>query len=211
MDEWIDALDAAGEKTGEVVLKSVAHRDGLWHGCFHCWVFGRDEAGEPYLLLQRRSLEKETWPGELDVTVGGHLGAGESPLDGRREIEEEIGLRVEPRRLVPLGARKIEREIPAPKGSTSNSGMDREFHHVFLLFDSTPPENLVLQREEVHSVLSLTIPDAERLAEGEEFPATEFRQGVAGRPTRVSLAEVVGEEGDYLGSVISSACATFFR
>ena len=148
----VDVRDReSGERTGEVVWKSEAHRRGLWHRCFHCWIFGAD-AGEPYLLVQRRSVTKDTWPGYLDVTAAGHLGAGEEPLDGLREVEEELGLRVDPGRLVPLGTRRVEQRIPA--------GLDRELQDVFLLRDDTPPGNLRLQREEVDAVLGIHLDDA---------------------------------------------------
>src|ERR671917_377217 len=94
MDELVDVRDGgSGERTGEVVWKSEAHRLGLWHRCFHCWVFGADDGGS-YLLVQRRSTTKGTWPGYLDVTAAGHLGAGEEPLDGLQEEEVEAVLRI---------------------------------------------------------------------------------------------------------------------
>src|SRR3712207_3787607 len=167
MDERVDVLDANGKPTGEVAWKSEAHRLGLWHRCFHCWVSGTDASGEPYLLIQRRAAQKDTWPGYLDVTAAGHLGAGEGPLDGLRELEEELGLRVEPERLIPLGSRRSEQEIPG--------GCDREFHDIFLLFDPTPPERMRLQAEEVEALLSLCLVDAEALSES--APAVEYAGG----------------------------------
>ena len=87
MDELVDIRDAeTGKPTGGVVWKSEAHRRGLWHRCIHCWIFGVD-AGEPYLLVQRRAATKDTWAGYVDLTAGGHLATGEEPLDGLREVE----------------------------------------------------------------------------------------------------------------------------
>jgi isopentenyldiphosphate isomerase len=137
VDELLDVLDDLGRPTGEVVYKSEAHRRGLYHHCFHCWIAGQDAVG-PYLLVQRRAAAKDTWPGYLDVTAAGHLQSGEEPvMGGLRELEEELGLRVDPGRLAPLGTRRIEQEI--------SQGCDREFHDVFLLLDSTPPRDLRLQ------------------------------------------------------------------
>ena len=198
MDERIDVLDESGGPTGEVVWKSEAHRRGLWHRCFHCWVFGTDgAAGKPYLLVQRRASGKDTWPGRLDVTAAGHIGAGEEPLGGGlRELEEELGLRVEGERLVPLGTRRVDLPIPA--------GRDREFHEVFLLFDASPPGDLRLQREEVEAVLGLALDAAERLGAGESVPATEYaRDGAVG--TTVGLADFVPNYDDYLPRVAGAA------
>ena len=197
MDERIDVLDEWGGRTGEVVWKSEAHRRGLWHRCFQCWICApaTDEGG-PFLLVQRRAAGKDTWPGCLDVTVGGHLAAGEEPLDGLREVEEELGLRVDPGRLVPLGARRFELEIPG--------GLDREFQHVFLLTDETPPEDLRLQREEVEAVLRLSLDDAETLRNSGSAPAREYPAG-APFDTRVGPGDFVPHTDDYVRLVVLAA------
>lgn len=196
MDERIDIVDEAGRPTGEVAWKSEAHRSGLLHRCFHCWVAGRDEAGVPYLLVQRRAAAKDTWPGRLDVTAAGHLGAGEEPLEGGlRELEEELGLRVDPERLLPLGTRRVDLEIP--------QGRDREIHDIFLLLDDTPPERLRLQREEVESVLQIRLEDAEYLDAG-GVEAMEYAGRITA-PVLVRPSDFVPSEEDYLRRVAGAA------
>ncbi len=95
MDEKVDVRNERGERTGRVAWRSEAHRMGLWHRCFHCWIAAPGTAsGGPYLFVQRRAAGKDTWPNKLDVTIGGHLEAGESMLEGGlREVEEELGPR----------------------------------------------------------------------------------------------------------------------
>jgi len=196
VDELLDVLDERGRLTGEVVWKSEAHRRGLWHHCFHCWIAGED-AGSPYLLVQRRAAAKDTWPGYLDVTAAGHLQSGEEPLGGGlREIEEELGLKVESDRLVPLGTRRIEQEIP--------EGCDREFHEVFLLLDPTPPEDLRLQEGEVEAVLRIGLGDMEKLGAAGGVPAMEYAEGEASA-TLVRLSDFVPNEDDYLRRVAGAA------
>jgi 8-oxo-dGTP pyrophosphatase MutT (NUDIX family) len=196
VDELLDVLDGLGRPTGEVAWKSEAHRRGLWHRCSHCWVYGTD-AGGPYLLVQRRAATKDTWPGRLDVTAAGHLRSGEEPLGGGlRELEEELGLRVTPGRLIPLGTRRIEQQIP--------EGCDREFHDVFLLLDPTPPEDLRLQEGEVEAVLRVGLEDAERLGVGDGALAVEYAEGEAST-TRVGLSDFVPNEDDYLRRVAGAA------
>lgn len=196
MDELIDVRDDAGERTGEVVWKSEAHRLGLWHRCFHCWVFGRDEDAGPYLLVQRRAAVKDTWPGYLDVTAGGHLAAGEEGLDGLREVEEELGLRVGPNRLASLGTRRVELEIPA--------GVDREFYDVFLLADDTDPRDLRLQKEEVESVVRIGFDDVETLLDEGSAPAREYPEGES-FDTRVGIESFVPHMEGYLRPVVRAA------
>lgn len=195
MDERIDVLDELGRFTGEIAWKSEAHRLGLWHRCFHCWIFGSDSAG-PYLLVQRRAAAKDTWPGYLDVTAAGHLAAGEEPLDGLRELEEELGLRVSPDSLIPLGTRRAEQEIPV--------GRDREFHEVYLLRDATPARDLRLQREEVASVVRISLEAAEGLRPGGSAPAEEFVDGES-LSIAVGLSDFVPNEDGYLPRVARAA------
>ena len=195
VDELLDILDESGRPTGEVLEKSEAHRLGLWHRCFHCWICGSDAAG-PYLLLQRRAAAKDTWPGYLDITAAGHLSAGEKTLDGLREIEEELGLQVNPDRLVPLGTIKIEQQLP--------TGYDRELHEIFLLRDDTPPEKLHLQKEEVESVFRLNLDDVKTLYATGEAPAHEYKQGNRST-TRIHLTEFVPQNENYLAQIASAA------
>jgi isopentenyldiphosphate isomerase len=196
VDELLDVLDEFGRLTGEVAWKSEAHRRGLWHRCAHCWVYGAD-AGEPYVLVQRRAATKDTWPGRLDVTAAGHLRSKEGALEGGlRELEEELGLRVGPGRLVPLGTRRIEQEI--------QEGFDRELHEVFLLFDSTLPEDLRLQEGEVEAVLRIGLGDAEALDERGGAPAEEYA-GDRVSATRVRPEDFVPNDDDYLRRVAVAA------
>jgi isopentenyldiphosphate isomerase len=195
VDELLDILDESGLPTGQVVPKSEAHRLGLWHRCFHCWICGSDPGGS-YLLLQRRAGTKDTWPGYLDVTAAGHLAAGEETLDGLREVEEELGLRIEPERLIPLGTRRVEQEIPG--------GCDRELHEVFLVSDATPLGDLRLQKEEVEAVFRLDLDDVEALYEEGSAPAREYAEGRTSA-TRIHLAEFVPKEEGYLRRVAGAA------
>jgi isopentenyldiphosphate isomerase len=200
VDELVDIRDAeTGKPTGEVVWKSEAHRRGLWHRCIHCWIFGVDAgSGEPYLLVQRRAATKDTWPGYVDLTAGGHLATGEETLDGLREVEEELGLRVGPDRLVPLGTRRAEQRIP--------EGFDREFQDVFLVRDDTPPGDLRLQREEVEAVLGIGLDDAEALGAAGSAPAREYRDGEASE-VQVHISDFVPDTDDYLRRVAVAARA----
>jgi len=48
---------------------------------------------EGQLFLQKRSMEKDVQPGKWDMSVGGHVDAGEEPADAAaRELSEELGV-----------------------------------------------------------------------------------------------------------------------
>lgn len=198
MEEMVDVLYPSGRAACWAVPKSEAHRRGLYHRCFHCWVASVGDGG-PYLFAQRRAPDKESWPGRLDTTAAGHLSAGESVMDGLRELEEELGLTPDPGSLVPLGTRRVEQEIPA--------GVDRELHEVFLLFKSLRPGDVRLQKEEVEAMLRLRLVDIERLYEGEEVSAEEWSADGALRHTKVTLGEFVPNEDRYLLAVARAVAA----
>ena len=198
MDEKIDVLDERGQKTGRVAWKSEAHRMGLWHRCFHLWIVAPGGGGPhgPFLFVQRRASGKETWPDKLDVTAAGHLTAGESELDGLREVEEELGLCVGGGDVVALGTRRNELEIPA--------GTDREFQDVFLLVRRLEPSDLRLQREEVAAVARLRLDDVEGLCGGEAVPAEEWTDGEV-RAASARIEDFVPGEDRYLLGVARAA------
>ncbi len=67
------------------------HDKSLIHRGVHLYIF--DERNR--VLLQRRSLTKDTDPGYWSMSAGGHVGKGESYQETMaRELKEEIGSRL---------------------------------------------------------------------------------------------------------------------
>ncbi len=132
-DEPFDVVRADGTPTGIVKPRAKIHRDGDWHRALHVWIAGIDEAGSPFLMFQRRSPRKDTWPSRYDATVGGHYRTGETHAETLREIEEEIGISPEGLALQPLGVRVCANEAEA-------GIIDRELQDVYLLRDDRPLE-----------------------------------------------------------------------
>jgi isopentenyldiphosphate isomerase len=133
--ELFDVLRADGTPTGRTKARALVHRDGDWHRAVHVWVAGENPAGASSLLFQRRGLGKDTWPGRLDATVGGHLRAGEGLVEALREIEEELGIAAPPgghaAALRRLGTRVcVDEAEPGIR--------DHELQEVFLLRDDRP-------------------------------------------------------------------------
>jgi len=74
---------------GPVARSRVHGNPALIHRSVHVLVLGTDGR----LLLQKRSLRKDTQPGKWDTSVGGHVGFGQSYEEAaRREAAEELGL-----------------------------------------------------------------------------------------------------------------------
>jgi len=139
MDELIDILTLEGKSTGKTALKSEAHKKGWFHATAHIWFFTSDEK----ILLQKRALTKKVFPGIWDISVAGHIGAGEEVLEGaKREVFEEIGLILEDKDFIKIGTR-------IHQVNHENGIQDNEHHHVFIAELKTPISELTMQPEEV--------------------------------------------------------------
>ena len=139
MDELIDILTPEGKSTGKTALKSEAHKNGWFHATAHIWFFTSDEK----ILLQKRALTKKVFPGIWDISVAGHIGAGEEILEGaKREVFEEIGLILENKDFIKIGTR-------IHQVNHENGIQDNEHHHVFIAELKTPISKLTMQPEEV--------------------------------------------------------------
>lgn len=86
--ERFEIFDDAGRLLGLAPREEV-HRRGLWHRSADVWVFDADGR----LLLQRRSGNKDLFPGCWDYSVGEHLRPEESYRAGaQRGLREELGI-----------------------------------------------------------------------------------------------------------------------
>lgn len=146
-DELIDIYDENMNFLG-TAPKSQAHKEGLWHMTFHCWIVKKASDGHHRIWLQLRSKEKDCYPSLLDTSAAGHLRSGEKPKDGIREVEEEIGLQIPPDNLTKLFTdKKI-----APENNC-------EFAHTYLFETDKNISNLKLQAEEVDGIVEASVDD----------------------------------------------------
>lgn len=129
--ERFDVVSADGTPTGVTKARAEVHRDGDWHRSLHCWVAGLDVDGDAFILFQQRGSGKDSWPGYLDATVGGHFAAGENAAAALREVREEIGITPAPERTRLLGVRVSVNE-------STPGVIDRELQTVALLRDDRP-------------------------------------------------------------------------
>ncbi len=84
----IDVLDDDGIRTGETCSRKEIHKLGKIHRAIHLYLF--DESNR--LLLQRRSIHVDHYPGMFSISLTGHVDAGERSSEAlHREIREELG------------------------------------------------------------------------------------------------------------------------
>ena len=146
--EYLDVCDEKGQPAGGIVSREKAHRDGIRHRTAHVWVI-REEKGRIQVLLQKRSADKESFPGMYDTSSAGHIPAGCEPLDSAlRELREELGIEAVEGQLRYLGAicNRYEAQF---RGKIFR---DNEYCSVYLYREPLDAESLHLQAEEVERV-----------------------------------------------------------
>lgn len=147
MDEIIDILNTNGELTGTTAMKSEAHRKGWFHQTVHIWFYTSDRK----VLLQQRGSNKDIFPLLWDVSVAGHIAAGEAiEISALREIKEEIGLTIHMKQLKKIGVFKsIQKHHP--------NIIDHEFHHTYLCELKLPITKLQNQISEIADLKLISI------------------------------------------------------
>jgi isopentenyl-diphosphate delta-isomerase len=159
MDDYIDIVTPDGQPTGLIGLKSEAHAKGWYHNTIHLWLYTPDGK----ILLQQRSHKKLIFPLLWDVSVAGHIDAGETFIEAAlRETYEEIGLRLAADDLKKIGVKLHESQYDGGKIK------DYEFHQVFLAQLHYSLDELIPQPEEVESLKLVDITEFNKLLEHSE-------------------------------------------
>ncbi len=88
-EESFEIVDPSGTVIGTARRSELHRNPSLIHRVVHILIFSPAGA----LLLQKRSMAKDTAPGKWDTSVGGHVDIGEdSHSAALREMREELGI-----------------------------------------------------------------------------------------------------------------------
>ncbi len=150
-EEPVEILDEETHKTGLVMLKSEAHKKSLRHSGAHLWIY--NSRGE--LLLQLRHRQKVLRPNVWDVSVAGHIRAGDTPEDTIvREAKEELNLDVNPHDFIFVGIKKVDEP-------TTHCWTHRVFNWTYMTKLDIDLKTLKLEKDEVSDIRWVPIDEFE--------------------------------------------------
>lgn len=146
--EVLDIVDENGIPTGKTVEREIAHQQGILHRTSHVWIL-RQKNHKVQILLQKRSDNKDSYPGCYDISSAGHIPAGIDFLPSAiRELKEELGYDAKEEEFIYCGTRLFEfQDIFHGKRFH-----DHQVSRVYALWIDQEAENFILQDEEVSEV-----------------------------------------------------------
>ena len=117
MTEYFDVIDENDRVIGKA-SRDECHKRGLLHRAVHILILN----GKGEMLLQKRSMKKDLYPGWWIDAASGHVGLGEDyDAAASRELMEEIGVNT-----------PLEYLLTVRKTWSGNGKIDDEIIHVYL-------------------------------------------------------------------------------
>lgn len=176
--EFLDIYNKKEEKIGYSEINKV-HKLGFWHRTFGCVFINLNKNKIYFQIKKADEINKREL---LELTVGGHLQAGEELCDGVREIKEETGINVDFNNLSMLYQRNVDKQI-------NNSFKIKEFQYYYL-YNSN---NLTLKSfqkydtEEVAGFVELDIEDALNVIENKKNITARVISGTKIQKRRIDI------------------------
>lgn len=156
MKELLTIYDENLKEIGAMSRDKI-HKKGLKHKVVHCWIVDK-ENDEIFIYFQQRSYNKSDFPSMYDIACAGHIDEGEEVENAMvRELEEEIGLKINKSELRYIG-RKFET-------FEKNGFIDDEICEMYLL--EVNNSTTFTLGEEVEDVVKVSFNDYEKWIHGE--------------------------------------------
>ncbi len=139
--------------------RSIIHKDGLLHREAHVIFVSKNNE----IIFQKRGLDKETYPGLLDLTVGGHVDSANDTYEktAERESLEETGIDVSGK-LIPI------EKIRSKSFDEVTKLINNRFTTIFAYLFSGDLKDLKLEDENALGFESYSIKQLENLSEDEK-------------------------------------------
>ena len=163
MEELVDVLDENGIKTGEILSRKEVHKRGIWHRAIVVAIVNEKNQ----ILMQQRSLKKDKNAGMWDISVAGHIGAGQDALSAAtRVINEEVsvnlGYNVDIKDFRYMFSYRKEQVI-------REDYTERQFYDFFVLIkNELKAEDVKVQESEVEQVKFVDISELNQMIENNE-------------------------------------------
>lgn len=143
--ESLDVYDENNNYLGYSLERTEIHEKQLWHRHVSAWIMNK----EGKVLLQQRSFNKKKNPGKWAKT-GGHVDAGETCEEAiKREVYEEIGLKVN------------DNEINNIEIFKSKNNKENYYSYGYIFITDLKEKDFKLQKEEVNAVKYFSIEELE--------------------------------------------------
>mgnify|MGYP001146142852 CR=1 FL=1 len=127
----------------KLLTRREIHEKGILHHTVHLWIINPHNE----LLLQKRSLSKDTFPGLWDISAAGHIEGHDSAIDSViREAHEELGLPLNRENITLIGTVNNLTRHPNSKI------IDQEQSFVYLTICSWPIEKFCFEQKEIDSL-----------------------------------------------------------
>ena len=146
--EILDICDELGNPTGKTVERKIAHQQGILHRTAHVWILRKKE-NKIQILLQKRSEQKDSFPGCYDISSAGHIPAGDNyGQSAVRELKEELGIVVRESELIDCGNRRFHFE----EIFHGRLFKDNQVSKIFVLWKDLEEKDFVFVDHEVSEV-----------------------------------------------------------
>lgn len=160
--EKFDILNEYGEFTGKTASRDECHEKGYWHRAVFAFII--DDKFN--VLLQKRSSGKKLWPNRWDVTIGGHVNAGEFGRQAlKRECREELGIDIQDD--------EIKYIVSTISVYNKDGYINNHFDECYIITKNIDLKELTLQSEEVCDAAYFPIEDVIRMIDNNYDGLTE--------------------------------------
>lgn len=164
--EYLDIVDENNQLTGKTEERNIIHEKGIWHREVAVWIM--NEKGE--ILLQKRAANKRQEPNKWAICAG-HIEAGESIEDSIiREMEEELGIKVNINQLEFLKIYKKQNDIP------NNNIKNYNFQYMYFLKTNWNIEDYKIQLEELSKIKYVPFTEFEDIVKNKDKDVTFTKQ-----------------------------------
>lgn len=172
--EMFPLCDEDGNFTGELKGRTAVHRDGDLHGGSHIWIIEK-HAGVTRVLLQKRSDDKDSFPGCYDCSCAGHVDAGENFLSTAiRELKEELSIDAREEELEFLFKQRVGGEYNFYGERFANN----EVNFVYLLKKHVDIEKLTFQKEEIQGLCWKNVDEVLEILKKQDERESHGEKGV---------------------------------